>query len=343
MLMSRWLPRLRARLRILFERQRLERELDAELRFHNDQQASEYLKQGLSSDEAVRAARSDREPRLHRGAGGVAREGTHARRRGLPPIAYAGVPTLVALLPGDVPRAEGIRRPWGRAGDAGSLRRGRIHGRAPAARHRHSARARRDPHERPRALRSTSPRVRWCRDRHWGDRGRRPDVVAAFTTLRRRSVGSIHVRGGTGPARRACHGRRMASGSSRNDARSSSSLAGGMTFTSAVSSMAPAAGGQPCRSRAAVAGAPRPVGPRAPVSGRRKWPGLTRPPRTNPSSTRKTSSVTRLAGAPATGRSPPWRPAQIIDQRLLRGGKGQVHAVRPCSRTAAQRGVHHPR
>ena len=82
--MSRWLARLRARLRILFERQRLERELDAELRFHNDQQASEYLKQGLSSEEAVRAARSDREPRLHRGVGGVAREGTHARRRGLP-------------------------------------------------------------------------------------------------------------------------------------------------------------------------------------------------------------------------------------------------------------------
>ena len=33
---------------------------------------------------------------------------------------------------------------------------------------------------------------------------------------------------------------------------------------------------------------------------------------TNPSSPRKTGSVTRLAGAPATGRSPPRRPAKII-------------------------------
>ena len=33
---------------------------------------------------------------------------------------------------------------------------------------------------------------------------------------------------------------------------------------------------------------------------------------TNPSSTRKTGSVTRRAGAPATGRSPPRRPAKII-------------------------------
>ena len=106
---------------------------------------------------------------------------------------------------------------------------------SPAARHRHSARARRHPHERPRALRSAGPRVRWCRDRHRGDRGRRPDVVTVFTTLRRRSVESIHVRGGTGLARRACRDRRMASGSSRNDARSSSSLSTGRHVSAATS------------------------------------------------------------------------------------------------------------
>lgn len=58
MLLARCLYRLRARLRALFGGQRLERELNDELRFHLDQQASEYLKQGMSSEEAVRAARA---------------------------------------------------------------------------------------------------------------------------------------------------------------------------------------------------------------------------------------------------------------------------------------------
>ena len=79
----------------------------------------------------------------------------------------------------------GIRRPWRRAGDAGSLRGRRLFRRAPTARHRHSARARRDPDERPCALRSAGSGVRWCRGRHRRDRGRRPDVVRVFTTLRR--------------------------------------------------------------------------------------------------------------------------------------------------------------
>ncbi len=58
MLMLHWFLRLRAGLRVLFGGRRLERELDAELRFHLDQQASEYRKQGMSSEEAVRAARA---------------------------------------------------------------------------------------------------------------------------------------------------------------------------------------------------------------------------------------------------------------------------------------------
>ena len=58
MLLSRCLYRLRARLRALFGVQRLEREFNDELRFHLDQQTSEYLKQGMSSEEAVRAARA---------------------------------------------------------------------------------------------------------------------------------------------------------------------------------------------------------------------------------------------------------------------------------------------
>ena len=58
MLLSHCLQRLRARLRFLFGGQRLERELNDELRFHLDRQASEYLKQGMSSEEAVRAARA---------------------------------------------------------------------------------------------------------------------------------------------------------------------------------------------------------------------------------------------------------------------------------------------
>lgn len=58
MLMPYWFLRLWARLRVLFGGRRLEREFDAELQFHLDQQASEYRRQGMSSEEAVRAARA---------------------------------------------------------------------------------------------------------------------------------------------------------------------------------------------------------------------------------------------------------------------------------------------
>ena len=58
MLLSRWLPALRARLHALVRRQRLEREVDTELRFHLDQQIAEYLERGMSRKEAARAARA---------------------------------------------------------------------------------------------------------------------------------------------------------------------------------------------------------------------------------------------------------------------------------------------
>ena len=83
--MAHWFPRFRARLRVSFRGRRLERELDAELRFHLDQQVAEHLGQGMSPKEAARAAGTDREHRLHRRAGGTARESPHARHCGLPP------------------------------------------------------------------------------------------------------------------------------------------------------------------------------------------------------------------------------------------------------------------
>ena len=58
MLLSRWLPALRARLHALVRRQRLEREVDTELRFHLDQQIAEHLERGMSRKEAARAARA---------------------------------------------------------------------------------------------------------------------------------------------------------------------------------------------------------------------------------------------------------------------------------------------
>jgi predicted permease len=45
------------RLRSLFRRRRMERELDAELRFHVDMQVAEYVRQGMSPDEARRTVR----------------------------------------------------------------------------------------------------------------------------------------------------------------------------------------------------------------------------------------------------------------------------------------------
>ena len=56
MSLSRWFPALRARLRALFARGRIERELDSELRFHLDQQIAEHLERGLPPDEARRRA-----------------------------------------------------------------------------------------------------------------------------------------------------------------------------------------------------------------------------------------------------------------------------------------------
>ena len=58
MLMWHWFRFPRGRLRLFFGRKRLERELDAELQFHLDQQVSEYLGQGMSPEEASRSARA---------------------------------------------------------------------------------------------------------------------------------------------------------------------------------------------------------------------------------------------------------------------------------------------
>ena len=57
MLLSLWLARLRARLRVLLGG-RLDREVDIELQFHLDQQISEYLEQGMSPEQAIQAARA---------------------------------------------------------------------------------------------------------------------------------------------------------------------------------------------------------------------------------------------------------------------------------------------
>ena len=58
MRLSHWLPRTRTRRRVPSRGQALERELDAELRFHLDQQVSEHVEQGMSPKEAVRTARA---------------------------------------------------------------------------------------------------------------------------------------------------------------------------------------------------------------------------------------------------------------------------------------------
>ena len=58
MLPPHWFRRLHARLRLLVEGRRLRRELDTELRFHLDQQVSEYVEQGMPPKEALRAARA---------------------------------------------------------------------------------------------------------------------------------------------------------------------------------------------------------------------------------------------------------------------------------------------
>lgn len=55
----RWAHKLRMRLRSLFERARVENDLNRELRFHFDQQVEENLRQGMSPDAARLAARRE--------------------------------------------------------------------------------------------------------------------------------------------------------------------------------------------------------------------------------------------------------------------------------------------
>ena len=52
----RWIAALASRLRTLLRRPQVERELDAELRFHLDQQIQENLAAGMNAEEARAAA-----------------------------------------------------------------------------------------------------------------------------------------------------------------------------------------------------------------------------------------------------------------------------------------------
>ena len=54
--MSRWFAQLRVAFRSLFRRQRVEEELDEEIRYHLERQIAEGLKDGLAPDEARYAA-----------------------------------------------------------------------------------------------------------------------------------------------------------------------------------------------------------------------------------------------------------------------------------------------
>src|SRR5206468_11669644 len=55
--MERWLYKVALRCRSLFRLQRVEEELDEELRFHLEQQIRDHLDRGLTRDDATRAAR----------------------------------------------------------------------------------------------------------------------------------------------------------------------------------------------------------------------------------------------------------------------------------------------
>src|ERR1041384_8366056 len=57
--MNQLLSDLRYRLRALFRRGAVERELDDELRFHLEESADAYVRAGLAPDEAMRLARLD--------------------------------------------------------------------------------------------------------------------------------------------------------------------------------------------------------------------------------------------------------------------------------------------
>lgn len=56
-MLSEWLRDLRYRLRALFRRAAVERELGGELHSHLDREAEKYVKAGLSREEAMRQAR----------------------------------------------------------------------------------------------------------------------------------------------------------------------------------------------------------------------------------------------------------------------------------------------
>ena len=72
-----------SRLRALFRRDRLERELDDEVRFHLEMQADDNVRAGMDADEARRAAR--------RSFGGRdAMKETYRERRGLPVVETIG-------------------------------------------------------------------------------------------------------------------------------------------------------------------------------------------------------------------------------------------------------------
>src|SRR5215510_1134354 len=78
-MLTDWILRLRA----LFRRDRLERELDQEMRFHLDQQIESYVSQGLTPEEARRRAR------LEFGTLDQIRE-EHRDARGISPLAHLG-------------------------------------------------------------------------------------------------------------------------------------------------------------------------------------------------------------------------------------------------------------
>ena len=97
----------------------------------------------------------------------------------------------------------GVRRPRRIPGDDRHLRRRRLRRRAPASRHRHPARPRRDPRRRPHALRVPRAGVRRRRRRHRRAGRGRPDVVALIPAPWRQPVGPRHVPGGPRAVRAA--------------------------------------------------------------------------------------------------------------------------------------------
>src|SRR5688572_6082733 len=56
-MLKEWLSDVTYRLRAIFRRERVEHELDEELRFHLEREAEKHMKAGMSRDEAMRRAR----------------------------------------------------------------------------------------------------------------------------------------------------------------------------------------------------------------------------------------------------------------------------------------------